>query len=218
MIQVALVINNGVRIIKGVCKEGVMMKGEYISYLVGIAVLFIVGIIVGYYVWGTEREETADYTEYLSRTIKYIDSLEKANLVLTEKTVALEDHIASMTDEANDPAKLNEEIDALKKEVASLKKKNTSLQSTITENGERLKEAAALKTEHENLLGEVKTLVKQRDTLESAIDDSKSFIEENDLLQSVIEKLKNELAASKAQIEAIQQVVTPDMVIEQPAQ
>ncbi|MBW2632225.1 MAG: hypothetical protein JRC90_10820 [Deltaproteobacteria bacterium] len=195
-----------------------MMKGEFISYIAGIIVLFIVGIVVGYYVWGVEREETANYTEYLSSTIKYIESIEKANLVLTEKTVALQDHIASMSDEANDPEKLREEIDVLNKEIAGLKKKNESLQSTITENGKRLNKAAALQAEHENLLSEVKTLVMQRDTLEAAIDDSKGFIEENDRLRGIIEKLTNALDASKAQIEAIQQVVTPEMVSEQPAQ
>ncbi len=201
-------------------KEGTMIKEkkELILYLTGIAVLFIAGLFIGYYVWGIERDEKPDFTQYLSKTIEYIESLEKSNLVLTEKTVALEDHIATMSDEANDPAKLNEEIDVLKEEIAVLKEQNTSLQSTITENGERLKEAANLQADHENLLSEAKTLVMQREALQSAIDESKSFIEENDRLQGIIDKLTNDLAASKAQIEAVQEVVTPEIVTQQPAQ
>jgi hypothetical protein len=193
-------------------------KKEFLSYIAGLAVILIAGIVIGYYVWGVERKDKPDYTEYLSKAIEYIKSIEKANLVLTEKKVALEDRIASMTEEANDPTKLMEEIDALKKQIAALKNENTSLQSTITENGERLKDAANLQAEHENLLSEVKSLVSQKEALESAVDACKGFVDENDRLKGVIDKLTADLAASKAQIEAVQQLVKPETVIEQPAQ
>jgi predicted nuclease with TOPRIM domain len=88
----------------------------------------------------------------------------------------------------------------------------------VKENEESLKEAAALQAEHENLLNEVKTIAKQKESLTAALEESKGFIEENDRLQAVIDKLTNDLAASKAQIEAIQEVVTPDIVTPQPAE
>ena len=185
-------------------------KKGLVLYLAGIAVLFVAGLFIGYYVWGIERDKEPDYAKYLSKTIEYIESMEKANLVLTEKTVALQDHISSMKDEANDPARLHEEIDALKKEIEGLKKVNTSLQSTIKENEKRLKEAANLQAEHENLLSEVNTLVMERETLQSAVDASKGFVDENDRLQGIIDKLTADLDASKAQIEAIKQLVKPE--------
>ncbi|MBN2179234.1 MAG: hypothetical protein JW743_07365 [Deltaproteobacteria bacterium] len=189
-------------------------RKEFLMYLAGIVVLFVAGIVIGYYVWGVEREKKPDYTKYLSKTIEYIESMEKANLVLIEKADALQEHIASMNDEANDPAKLKEQIGTLTKEIEELKKKNTSMQSVITENEERLKNAAALQVEHDNLLNEVAALVIERDALQLAVDDSQNIYEENERLKGVIQKLADELDASKAQIEAVKQLVKPETEIQ----
>jgi hypothetical protein len=63
-------------------------------------------------------------------------------------------------------------------------------------------------------LNEVDALVIQRDALQLAVDDSKNIYEENDRLKSVIQKLTDELDASKAQIEAVKQLVKPETEIQ----
>jgi uncharacterized membrane protein len=50
-------------------------KREFIMYVVGLVILLIVGIGIGYYLWGVERGEKPDYTAYLSKTIDYIKSM-----------------------------------------------------------------------------------------------------------------------------------------------
>ena len=68
--------------------------------------------------------------------------MEKANLVLTEKAEALEEHIASLKEEVEDPAVLHEQIDVLTQDNKKLKEENAALKATITENEKLLEEAA----------------------------------------------------------------------------
>jgi myosin heavy subunit len=198
--------------------EGAMEEKKGLTgIIVGVAVLFVVGIGIGYFIWGVERQEKPDYTKYLSKTIDHIKSIEKANVALTEKTGALQTNITKLQDDLKvDPRKLEKQIDKLNLEVEKLKKENASLVAAIKNSDESLSEMVNMESELQQLMKKMETLTIEKDALQTAVNESVAIFEENDRLKGTIQNLMDDLAASKSQIEAIQKLVTPEMKMQLP--
>ncbi|HVN71513.1 MAG TPA: hypothetical protein VMU10_05790 [Desulfomonilia bacterium] len=127
-------------------------KSHARAIAVVLLVIFLGGLLAGYYFWGYRRQMHPDYTDMLKQTISYISALEEKNQELSSKVSALENEAASLKKQQGVPedsqiARLNERISALEKE-------NSDLKTTLSQH-------EALLQENQQLRQKMQTLVEQ---------------------------------------------------------
>lgn len=98
-----------------------------IAYLVFLAAIFIVGTILGYYIWGAERGEKPYY-----KAAEYLASLEKENTALPGQVASLQKEASSLSEQVQEgPENLNEQIKTPQFQGASLAKEKNELTSSL---------------------------------------------------------------------------------------
>lgn len=115
-----------------------------------ILVIFIAGIVLGYYIWGYRTQKHADYRGMLQQTITYITTLEEKNLELAKKVSTLENEVSSLKKQQGAPA--DSQVAQLTNRVAALEKENADLKAAVSLN-------EALTQENQQLRLKVQALV-----------------------------------------------------------
>jgi septal ring factor EnvC (AmiA/AmiB activator) len=122
------------------------------AVIVVVFLVFLVGVFVGYYIWGYRKQQHPDYKDMLKQTISYISTLEEKNEKMTATIGTLENDVSSLkkqlaAPEGDQQARISERLTALEKE-------NTDLQALKAQQ-------EALELENQQLRQRVQTLVEQ---------------------------------------------------------
>lgn len=111
------------------------MDGKRKSFVAPLAlavVLFLAGLILGFYIWGINRGDQVDYKQTLRETIDYIATIEHRNENLRERVAALETEAAVAREQgAEGSEQRTGEIASLKQQVQNLREENQELRSTL---------------------------------------------------------------------------------------
>jgi predicted RNase H-like nuclease (RuvC/YqgF family) len=101
-------------------------RGRFKAVALVMLVVFLVGMFLGYYIWGYRRQKSPDYKEMLQQTISYIGAIEEKNKELTARVGSLETEAESLKKRLDQPqgsggSDLGRRIEALEKENAELR-------------------------------------------------------------------------------------------------
>ena len=111
------------------------MDGKRKSFAAPLAlavVLFLAGLIFGFYIWGVDRVDQVDYKQTLRETIDYIATIEPRNENLRERVAALETEVAVAREQRAEGAEQRTgEIASLKQQIQNLKNENQELKSAL---------------------------------------------------------------------------------------
>ncbi len=114
--------------------------------LVIAVMLFVVGLILGYYIWGINKEKQIDYKKFLAETVNYIATLEHKNQKLLKEVDTLETEVNMLQQkQAAGMEQDTGQMDALSRRITALEKENQELQSAIAENNRLAQENQELK-------------------------------------------------------------------------
>lgn len=172
-------------------------KNEIIAYLVLLAVLFVVGVGLGYYIWGMERGEQPDYRTCLSKAAEHLAAIETSNRELHNKTEVLQKEIAALTVRIKEgPDKLNEQIRKLESQVASLTREKEKTVNVTTENRE-------LKEQVKGLAQELEALGKENVALQSALVSCDDLLKEKEQLESELMEVMLERDSLREELEGL---------------
>jgi len=96
-------------------------------------IVFAIGLGLGYYLWGIQRQKPTDYKEMLSKTIDYIATIEHKNQTLLKTIDSLENEVDVLKKESKGvPGELESRLEDLKSRVDSLNKENQQLKQKLT--------------------------------------------------------------------------------------
>ena len=125
--------------------------------LVIAVMLFVVGLILGYYIWGVNKEKQIDYKKFLTETVNYIATLEHKNQKLLAEVDTLETEVNMLQQkQAAGSQQDTSQMDALSQRITALEKENQELKSAITENNR-------LAQENRELKDRIQALVQEKD-------------------------------------------------------
>ncbi|HPX49066.1 MAG TPA: hypothetical protein P5146_00775 [Desulfomonilia bacterium] len=98
-----------------------------------LAVLvFLAGLILGYSIWGSHRNEKVDYKQVLRDAVDYIVTLEHRNEKLSERVGALETELAVASQRQQENAEQRSgEIASLRQQLNALRDENLALRSRL---------------------------------------------------------------------------------------
>ncbi len=124
-------------------------------------IVFIVGLGLGYYLWGVNREKAPDYKTMLKETIDYIATIEHKNRQFFQKVDALENEIAMLKKEkaaSEVPEETEVKIKEMEEEIQALQEENASLESSTTTHQEILQQNQMLKAKIQQLTEELTSM------------------------------------------------------------
>ncbi|HHO77027.1 MAG TPA: hypothetical protein ENN05_11475 [Deltaproteobacteria bacterium] len=121
-------------------------KKKSMTVLVVAAMLFVAGLILGYYFWGLNNDKQLDHKAFLQETINYIATLEHKNKKLLDTVDGLETEMNMLEQkQAAGAAQNMDQIDALSQRISLLEKENRLMAVAVSENKELVRENLELK-------------------------------------------------------------------------
>lgn len=124
-----------------------------------VLIVFIVGLGLGYYIWGVKRHKQVDYKEFLKQTIDYIATIEHKNLRLVEQNTALENEMALVKEQQKQtPQDVKGSIEELEATVRTLQQDNANLRMNADRNETLIQMNEQLKKQIEILSLELESL------------------------------------------------------------
>ena len=171
-------------------------RKKLIAYLIVVIMLFGTGFGLGYYLWGVDREQKPDYKKYLSKTINYIDNLEKNNQGFIKQIKGLQSKVAAIEKDVKDAQSQSDaQSKSLQVKTASLEEEKARLQSLLGENQKLSTEKEQLQGKIDSLLGENQKLSTEKEQLQGKIDSlfccNQDLVKEKGQLQTKIDQLIN---------------------------
>jgi hypothetical protein len=136
----------------GFMTEIAQEKSHVKAILIVLLVIFISGIILGYYIWGYQKQKHPDYREMLQQTITYISTIEEKNQELAKEISSLENELASLKTQQGIP--VGSQAARLDERIAALEKENADLKAVVSQN-------VALVQENQQLRQKVQSLVEK---------------------------------------------------------
>jgi cell shape-determining protein MreC len=107
-------------------------RKNFVAPLALAVVLFLTGIVLGFYIWGVDRGEQMDYKQVLRDTINYIATIEHRNENFRERVAALETELAVAREQGEESAEqLTGETESLKQQIQNLRNENRELRSNL---------------------------------------------------------------------------------------
>ena len=125
--------------------------------------LFVAGLVLGYYIWGMDRDKQVDYKKFLTETVNYIATLEHKNKKLLEEVDTLETEVNMLQQEQTSGTRHSEDqIDTLSQRISALEKENQGLSAAVDEN-------KRLALENQELRSRVQALVDEMNAEKSGV-------------------------------------------------
>ena len=163
-----------------------------------VLLLFVGGVVAGYYIWGLKDDETVDYKRLLKNTVKYIASLEQKNSELEKQIGAGDTSLKSTEDEKpSEEVKPAGEDGNLQQKIKSLEEENATLQVAMSSDKD-------LTAENQSLTEQIRTLTAEKADLEQKITELQSDTGQNQNFVETKQELENQIQAcleSKADLE-----------------
>ncbi len=108
--------------------------------LIGILIIFILGLGLGYYIWEYRGNGPRDYKQVLTEVIDYIATLEHKNRGLTQRMTELGAELATVKAElAKTPQEKAVELKSLDERILELEGERSELQDEVRQLRQRLK-------------------------------------------------------------------------------
>jgi phage shock protein A len=164
-------------------------------FLIGLIIMLVVGVVIGYGIWG-KKEKTPNAQRLLSQVADHIESLE-------DKNSTLKDQIKKMNDAVERGKKAVQSREAMKQDLVKLRDENKTLTRKM-ENYNQLqmqaKELNALRAENRK--------VKKALEKKAALTERVTLLEkENEELKVMVEKVKD----------VVKKPVTPPLQVAHPS-
>lgn len=124
--------------------------------LVIAVMLFVAGLILGYYIWGMNKEKQIDYKKFLAETVNYIATLEHKNKKLLAEVDTLETEVNMLQQKQTSGSRQSaDQLDTLSQRISTLEKENQELSAAVKENNRLVQENQELKRKIQALLDEM---------------------------------------------------------------
>ncbi|MDT8272326.1 MAG: hypothetical protein RRA35_03950 [Desulfomonilia bacterium] len=121
--------------------------------------VFLVGLVLGYYFWGTKSTEQIDFKASLQQTITYIATLEHRNARLQDQVNSLENELALLEQKHLEVSSSGpDQVEHLTDRVNTLQRQNEELRATIADNLQLYEENQKLKERIDTLEHMLNTL------------------------------------------------------------
>ncbi len=187
-------------------------KNEIIIYVVVILILFITGVVSGYFIWGVEQAKGPDFKKALEETIAYISSLEEKNEALKKEMNALRSDLRELAVKQEEPEKLKATINALQEKVTSLDKENKKFVALIEESKEGIQNRKELENQVQESHDTIETLKNEKADLYSEVQEYRNVTKELEEAKLTIQSLNQELDALKAGGATKKEVMPPELI------
>ncbi len=100
--------------------------------LILVVIPTLVGLILGYLIWGSDRHKQEDYKQNLQDTINYIATIENKNEELGAKVDSLETEVGMLRQKNQQPADDNSGmVSTLSQRVRNLEAENQRLRQQV---------------------------------------------------------------------------------------
>jgi cell division protein FtsB len=106
-------------------------KKRSIIPVIVISISALIGLILGYYIWGAGRHAQVDYKQVLQETANYISSLEQKNESLTSEVGKLESELNTLKQQSSEAHSTSNTITSLSGRVQTLEAENQRFKDTI---------------------------------------------------------------------------------------
>lgn len=171
------------------------MNNQLKTYAIIGAITFLIGIFIGYSIWGVpKKKEKVNVSELLTQALEEVRAIERENSNLRARIERIRKGEAVMESLKKENTELQTQIRKLKEENASLQTKinalikDSELLATLKKENEELKaRISELKTKALESKGEEATTSEDIKVLKEKI---KSLEEENQRLKSVIKQIR----------------------------
>jgi seryl-tRNA synthetase len=98
----------------------------------GIVIPFLVGVVLGWYIWGHGRNKPVDYKQLLLETVTYISTIEEKNKALTTKVDSLDAEVNVLRQKGQATGAQSQNIiTTLNQRVSSLEAENQKLKGQL---------------------------------------------------------------------------------------
>ncbi|HPC46733.1 MAG TPA: hypothetical protein PLW83_01720 [Deltaproteobacteria bacterium] len=134
-------------------EEGEVKRTNIRAVALGVAVVFLVGLALGYYIWGYRASHRLDYKDMLRQTITYISTLEEKNQELIDRVGRLENEAGSLKKQLGEPADAQKALQDSR--IADLEKENQELKAQAAQREDLLKENEQLRLRVQSLVEEL---------------------------------------------------------------
>ena len=173
-------------------------KSKLITGAILVLILFIGGVVTGYYRWGINGDGPPDYKDYLKDTVKYIASLERQNSELEKQLGA-----AGATPQPAGEEKPSEEVKAtggdeiLLQKIKSLEEEKAALETAMRSDKD-------LNQKNVEMMDQIQTLIQTKNAVEQENAELRSQIGSDQDLAVENQKLTEQiqtLSAAKADLD-----------------
>ncbi len=107
-------------------------KKRSIIPIIAVVIPALVGLVLGYYIWGAGGRAQVDYKQVLQETANYISSLEQKNESLTSEVGTLQSEVNRLKQQSRQASSGNSDtITSLSARVRSLEAENQRLKAVI---------------------------------------------------------------------------------------
>lgn len=107
-------------------------RKKTVVLVVSIVVPFLVGFVLGWYIWGHNRNKPVDYKQVLMETVTYIGTIEEKNKELATKVDSLDAEVNVLRQKGQQTGAQNTNIiTTLNQRVSSLEAENQKLKSQL---------------------------------------------------------------------------------------
>ena len=187
------------------------MKSKLISGAILVLILFVGGVVTGYYRWGIDGDETPDYKDYLRDTVKYIASLEQQNSELEKQLGA-----AGTAPQPTGEEKQSEEMkgdggdEILQQKIKSLEEEKAAFEIAMSSDKDLTQKNLEMMDQIQSLI-QAKNAVEQENTeLHSQIGTDRDLAGENQKLTEQIQTLTSAKADLDQKITELQSGISQD--------
>lgn len=187
------------------------MKSKLITGALLVLILFIGGIVTGYYRWGMNRDETPDYKDYLKDTLKYIASLERQNRELEKQLGA-----AGTAPQPAGEQKPSEEMkgaggdEILQQKIKSLEEEKAALEIAMSSDKDLNQKNVEMMDQIQSLIQTKNSVEQENAELRSKIGTDRDLAAENQKLTERIQTLTSAKADLDQKITELQSGISQD--------
>ena len=177
-------------------------KSKIILFGILVLILFIGGVVTGYYRWGVNGDETPDYKGLLKDTVKYIASLEQQNSELEKqlKTTGAELPPAG-EEKPSEEMKSDGGDEILQQKIKSLEEEKAALEIAMSSDKD-------LNQKNVEMMDQIQSLIQAKNAVEQENAELRSKFEADRDLAVENQKLTEQIQALSAAKSDLDQKIT----------
>lgn len=187
------------------------MKSKLITGAILVLILFIGGVVTGYYRWGINGDETPDYKGLLKDTVKYIASLEQQNSELEKQLGSAGASIEPAREEKPpEEIKGNGGDEILQQKIKSLEEEKAAFQIAMSSDKDLTQKNVEMMDQIQSLIQAKNSVEQENAELRSKIGADQDLAVENQKLTEQIQTLSDAKADLGQKISELQSGISQD--------